>query len=98
MSQHIFKTSLAQGQQVTVTMGYDRPLQYVFCTVMTEDDDVIYSNLDDEDAGIHQQQVNYYRAVLLRLGLSVPEAMFREVESDQISGVGNRVVIHRTDP
>ena len=97
MSQHIFKTSIAQGQRVTVTMGYDRPLHYVFCTVITEDDDVIYSNLDDEDAGIHQQQVNYYRTVLLRLGLSVPEAMFREVESDQLSAVGNRVVIHRME-
>jgi hypothetical protein len=97
MSQHIFATSNAQGERVTVTMGYDRPLHYVFCTVMAQDDDVIYSNLDDEKAGTHQQEVDYYRRVLQELGLHVSESVFREVESDQLARVGNRVVIHSTD-
>ena len=94
MSQHIFDTTDSQGNEVTVTMGYDRPLNFVFCTVMTRDDDVIYSNLDDDDAGTHQQEVNYYRSVLEALGVQVPESVFREVAVDQLRRVGNRVVTH----
>jgi len=97
MSQHIFETNDAQGEPVTVTMGYDRPLDYVFCTVIAPNDDVIYSNLDDDDAGTHQQDVDYYRPMLQKLGLHVPESVFREVESDQLDCVGNRVKIHVAD-
>jgi len=94
MSQHIVETKNAKGNSVTVTLGYDRPLDFVFCTVMSQEDDVIYSNLDDDDAGTLQQDVDYYRPVLERLGLHVPESVFQEVASDQIGRVGNRVVVH----
>ena len=94
MSQHIFETNNAQGAPVTVTMGYDRPLVYVFCTVLDPNDKVIYSNLDDDDAGTLQQEVDYYRPVLERLGLHVPESVFQEVASGQIGRIGNRVVVH----
>ncbi len=47
MSQHIFETANPQENRVTVTMGYDHPLDYVFCTVMAENDEILYSNLDD---------------------------------------------------
>ncbi len=97
MSQHIFETTNAKGARVTVTMGYDLPLDYVFCTVMAENDDIIYSNLDDDDAGTEQQEVNYYRPVLEKLGIHVPESVFREVVSDQLRCVGNRVVTHVAD-
>ena len=94
MSQHIFKTTDAQGNDVTVKMGYDRPLNFVFCTVMNREDDVIYSNLDDDDAGTHQQNVDYYRSVLEALGLNVPQSIFQEVAADQRGRVGNRIVTH----
>jgi hypothetical protein len=81
---------------MTVTMGYDRPLNFVFCTIMTQEDDVIYSNLDDDKAGTHQQDVGYYRSVLDGLGLNVPESVFQEVAADQLGRVGNRVVVHKT--
>jgi len=97
MSQHIFETSGPEGSPVTVTLGYDRPLNYVFCTVMGPDDEIIYSNLDDAGAGIHQQMVDYYRSILEKLGLHVPESMFREVELDQRFQVGDRVEIHSLD-
>jgi hypothetical protein len=58
VSQHIFNTKDAQGKGVTVTVGYDRPLNYVFCTVTSETGDVVYSNLDDDDAGMRQQNVD----------------------------------------
>ena len=78
-------------------MGYDRPLDYVFCTVMSEDGEVTYSNLDDDDAGTDQQDANYFRPVLKKLGLHVPESVFQEVATDQRLRVGNRVVTHVVD-
>ena len=97
MSQHIFKTNNSEGVRVNVTMGYDRPLDYVFCTVMTTGGEVIYSNLDDDHAGTDQQEVDYYRPVLKRLGVRVPEFLFREVVLDQLGRVGNRVVTYVAD-
>jgi hypothetical protein len=94
MSRHIFRTTDSNGAAVTVTLGYDRPLDFVFCTVMDDREEPIYSNLDDDDAGTHQQDIVYYRPILTRLGIEVPEAMFVEVESDQANVVGNRVVEH----
>lgn len=96
MSQHVFRTTDRVGQLVTVTLGYDRPLDYVFCTVFREgeEDAPLYTNLDDEDAGTHLQEVSYYRSVLEGLGIDVPETMFEEVESDQANVVGNRFVDH----
>lgn len=84
----------AEGMRVTVTMGYDRPLDYVFCTVMAESDEILYSNLDDENAGTEQQDVEYFRAALEKLGITIPESVFREVASDQRRRVGNRVMRH----
>jgi hypothetical protein len=80
------------GEPVTVTMGYDRALDYVFCTVTAKNGDIVYTNLDDDGAGTTQQSVDYFRRVLATLGLRVPEALFREVAFDQRRRVGNRVV------
>lgn len=97
MSQHILKTTMNRGQKVTVTLGYDRPLDYVFCTVLDKDNDVIYSNLDDELAGTELQDADYFRPILRELGIHVPEMIFDEVNSDQILRVGNRVVYHTAE-
>jgi hypothetical protein len=94
MSQHIFESRDRNGVPITITMGYDRPLDYAFCTVMAENDEILYSNLDDENAGTEQQDVEYFRPVLDQLGVSIPESMFRDVASDQRLRVGNRVLIH----
>lgn len=94
MSQHIYKTTVDGSKKVTITMGYDRPLDYLFCTVLDEDENVVYSNLDDDNAGIALQDVDYYHEVFERLRLVVPESMFHEVATDQKFSVGNRVVLH----
>jgi hypothetical protein len=94
MSQHVFRTVDLNGNAVRVTLGYDRPLDFVFCFVDDGREEAIYTNLDDDDAGTHQQDVNYYRPVLARLGIDLPEEMFREVQSDQRNVVGNRFVDH----
>ena len=60
----------------------------------SEEDSPIYSNLDDDNAGLHQQDVDYLRPVLAELGIEVPEQMFLEVQADQLMRVGNRDVDH----
>ena len=59
-----------------------------------EDDSPIYSNLDDEEAGLHQQDVNYFRTILAELGVDLPQQMFLEVEAIQFMRIGNRDVDH----
>jgi len=98
MSQHKHTTRTRDGKEVTVTLGYDRPLDYVFCTVIqdsegtSEGEDIIYSKLGDDDAGLHLQDVDYFRDVLNELGISVPDELFTEVKIDQLKRVGNRTV------
>jgi hypothetical protein len=95
MSQHTFQTRNAKGEPVTVTVGYDRPLNYVFCTVTAQDGETVYSNLHDPGAGTSQQDVRYFGPILARLGIHVPAHVFREVGWDQSNRVGNRTVMHR---
>lgn len=97
MSQHILHTVDRKGRRVVVTMGYDRPLNYVFCTIFTEREKLIYSNLDDANAGCTMQDVEYYRPILRRFGIQVPELMFMEVLWDQGMRVGNRTLVHTPD-
>lgn len=86
MSKHIFR-----NQDLTVTMGYDRRLDYVFCVVRRADE-VVYSGRCDENAATRQQDINFYRPVLANLGIEVPEAMYRGVSCDQAIRSGNLVV------
>lgn len=92
MSQHILTTTTRKGRKVTVTMGYDRLLDYVFCIVMDADGDIVYSNLGDEMAGTDFDDIEYFRPVLQQMGIDAPETIFTEVKSDQALRVGNRVV------
>jgi hypothetical protein len=86
MSQHIY-----QNDDLQVRMGYDRPLDYVFC-IVERGDEMLYSNLSDEKAGTEQQDIRYFKEVLDSLGITVPSKMFEEIEKDQSQRVGNRVV------
>jgi hypothetical protein len=94
MSQHFCTSRDNQGNNVQVILGYDRPLNFVFCTVTTADGDVVYSNLSDPAAGTRQQDVNYYRPILEKAGVKVPEAMFDQVAEDQMRRIGNHIVDH----
>ncbi len=100
MSQHKHSTLTKGGKRVTVTLGYDRPLDYVFCTVIqdsegtSEGEDILYSNLSDDEAGTDLQEVDYFRDVLTELGISVPDSLFTEVKNDQLKRVGNRSMVH----
>lgn len=99
MSQHYFETQF-QNRAVQIVLGYDRPLDCFFLTIMymatvqaDENDAILYSNLEDPAAGFHQD-LDYYRAKLKSFGIAVPESMFRQTEQDAVHRVGNRVVLH----
>ena len=97
MSQHHFTATTEAGDDLFVTMGYDRLLDYVFYTVFDNDGAVIYSNLGDNDAGTELQDVDYYRDILEKLEVRASESMFREGKVDQQRRVGNRVEVHTAD-
>jgi hypothetical protein len=97
MSQHYFKASF-QGKPVTITMGWDRPLQGHFLFVEVDDskeEEFVYSNLYDlalrADKGL-SPSLEYFRTKLTDLGLKVPERMVLEIELDAFNNVGNRHV------
>jgi hypothetical protein len=94
MSQHNFKSVTKDDQKVEVLMGYDRPLNYVFCVVTAESGAFVYSNLSDPKAGIHCQDVEYYRTILDMLGIQAPESVIEAVKEDQKRRGGNRIVQH----
>lgn len=117
MSRHYFDTEF-KNCPVQVVLGYDRPLDCFFLTVMYDpppaggaslppgapgrgdaiNDNrlIVYSNLADP-AGAFNHDLDYYRAKLSALGISVPESMFRETEQDAVRRAGNRQVQHHAD-
>jgi hypothetical protein len=90
MSLHICSTTNTHCGKVVVRVGYDRPLEYIFCTVLSENGEVLYSNLSDANAGTERQDIEYCRPILI----AVPEEMFSAIAADQLQRVGNKVVHH----
>jgi hypothetical protein len=84
MSEHFFETTTADGVAVTVIIGYDRPLDYVFLMVEGPNGKMLYSNLSDPHAGTVQCEVDYYRPILESFGITLPEGIYRDVEKDQM--------------
>lgn len=93
MSQHRYFGGDESSSPVVVTMGYDRPLDYVFMTVQASNGVMLYSNLADPNAE-DCQDVRYFESVLNEMNIAVPETMFHEVEKDQMNRAGNRTLRH----
>lgn len=94
MSQHRYRFK-KDGAEVEVLMGWDRPLQHVFMVVedlSDESGDYLYSNLYEPN--MSALTLEYFRGVLDRLQIQVPESMFQEVEIDRRNNAGNRFVVH----
>ncbi len=110
MSQHYFNTQ-RNGHDVSITLGYDRPLDKYFLNVEQEgvdsddaidsggqilnDQAVFYISLYDLNAPV--DDMDYFREKLKSLGLIVPESLFLAVEEDAVEHVGNYVVRHFAD-
>lgn len=103
MSQHLVKTQY-DGQAVVVQLGWDRPLAGFYCVVEAADnqgDEYVYSNLTDVqllDSHGLSPDLSYFEAVLQRLGIRVPAAMFQATREDAANNVGNRVVWYDEEP
>lgn len=95
MSQHYFTTT-HNGDPVTVTLGWDRPLSQYFMSIDPEDDEgpYIYSYLLEKKPC---SSLDYYKAKLDDLGIQVPLTMFEQVEGDRTFGIGNRCTQHSAD-
>ena len=60
-----------------------------------EEEDVVYSNLNEANAfGL---PLEYFRAKLGELAITVPESMFVQAELDRFNNTGNRMVRHSID-
>lgn len=97
MSQHKIETVNSVGYKVFVTIGYDRRLDCVHCVVHGFAGEVLYSNLDDDDAGTSLQDVRYYEGALESVGIRLPDVIYDQVVNDQLGRIGNRLVIYNQD-
>ena len=105
MSLHKFTTQLG-NIKIVVTMGWDRPLQGFFMTIIQtylepaqageeiEDDDesFLFNNLEQQVS--HPKGIEAYQFELEHRGIEVPEKMINEVLADGMHNVGNKIVEH----
>jgi len=106
MSLHRYTTT--QGdKKVVVTLGWDRPLQGFFMTIVEsasksstvvthddqEDDETfLFNSLEQQNP--YPKEINGYLAELEHHGVELPEQMVDEVLSDGMKNVGNKYVEH----
>jgi len=105
MSLHKYTTQLGNIELV-VTMGWDRPLQGFFMTIIQtnfepapageeneEDDEIcLFNNLEQQVS--HPKGIEAYLFELEHRGIEVPEQMINEILADGMHNVGNKIVEH----
>ena len=68
MSHYRRAAHVRNGQPVTVSAGWDRPLAYYFMVIEDADENLLYSNLDEADpVGL---TLDYFQRVLDRFGIA----------------------------
>jgi len=102
MSQHFFNTQFGV-QNIRVQMGWDKPLQWLYCDVYpmivkngkTVLDEPIYSHIHEEDP--KQCELDYFLTLLWeRFGIKLPDDMIECVKQDQQHNVVNRGPLFHT--
>lgn len=97
MSQHIYRTAVG-GDELTVQIGWDKPLQGFYAVVEGTEgsaNDYLYSNLSDARLAANYgmaDTLDYLVEALAKLGIAVPAVIVKEVSSDKMRNVVNRVV------
>ncbi len=95
MSQHIFTT-----ESYEILCGWDRPLQGFFLVVEkvtedgkepTDEDEYVYSNLDEPFYLAHPKQFDHFVKILNRLSIDIPSGLIQALEADKINNTGNDV-------
>ena len=86
MSRHVFQTK-KNGEDVLVTMGWDRPMQGYFMVIFDKDEDVIYSNLDHEVP--HPPTPDRFICYLNDNKITIPDQMLEKLFEDGARNAGN---------
>lgn len=90
MTQRILKTAIGD-RDVTVLMGRDRPLQYLYMVidyVDSEDDEPLYSNLSDVEAGL-RGKLAYFTKRARSFGIEIPSTMLARIQADEALNLTN---------
>lgn len=107
MSQHIICVPCEKsGGLVRIQLGWDKPMSEFYLVVLVErpegqeldeeddedksEDEIVYSSLDDRLAA-GQQDLGYFKAVAVKLGCDVPEALWRAAYQDREFNVINKI-------
>jgi hypothetical protein len=98
MSQHTYAYDHPTHGKLEITAGWDRPLGYSFLVVVRlevveDEDEILYSNLDDEDG----PDVPPPRAaeILERLECPIPEGFIADLELDRFARAGPYDKLHQ---
>lgn len=68
MSHYRRAAHVRNGQPVTVSAGWDRPLAYFFMVIEDADENLLYSNLDEANPA--SLTLAYFQRVLDRFGIA----------------------------
>jgi hypothetical protein len=71
-------------------MCWDKPLQYQFMVIehLDGDEELLYSNLDDDAAGL-VGRLAYFAKKTRGFGIELPPAMLAKLQADEALNMGN---------
>lgn len=104
MSQHfVCLHCVKTNGNVRVQLGWDKPLSEFYLVVLQEppagqhfeEDQVVYSNLDDPRSA--DKDLAYYKSIATLLGCKVPGVMWRAAYQDREFNVVNKSVFYAAD-
>ena len=90
MTSRTLKTTIGD-RPATVQMGWEARLQYHFMVVDyvdSDDDEPLYSNLSDDNAGL-AGQLTYFAKKARSLGIEIPKTMLAKLQADGVLNLGN---------
>jgi hypothetical protein len=90
MTQRTLKTTIVD-RPVIIQMGGDARLQYHFMVIDfddSEEDEPLYSNLSDDNAGL-AGQLSYFAKKARSFGIEIPQSMLAKLQADEALNLGN---------
>ena len=96
MSRHFYPTQTKDAVPVTVTCGWDRPLQGFFLTITSQGQHSgnLFCNIRDRPEQPHPPTFEPFLEPLAELGIELPDSLLREIEADSAANAGNKIVDH----